>query len=182
MDADIFSKDSFLSFYYANHKRGLDSEECKHFLMEVRDILNKKNIEHFLLFGTLLGAYRENDFIKHDRDIDIGMFIKSKEDLESLVLDGSFAEKGIKFFKDRSYSLCKGSVYMDIYPFTMDGDEYRSLLGWDDNFRLNPKYFPTQEIEFLGEKFQTVSNVEDYLIEKYGQDWKIPVEGISASS
>lgn len=182
MDTEIFSKDSFLSFYYANHKKGLDSEECKQFLIEVRDILNKKNINYFLLFGTLLGAYRENNFIKHDKDIDIGVFIESKEDLESLILDGSFSEKGIQFFKDRFYSLCKGNVYMDIYPFTMDRDEYRSLLGWEYNFRLNPKYFPTQEIEFLGEKFSTVSNIEDYLVEKYGKDWRIPAEGTPASS
>jgi len=179
---DIFCEQNFSSFHSSIYNKDLNSQECKEFLIEVRDILNKKNINYFLLFGTLLGAYREKDFIKHDKDIDIGIFLDSKNDLEDLVLQGVFAEKNIKFFKDRGYSLQKGDSYMDIYPFTMDGDEYRSLLGWEYNYRLKKKYFPTERIEFVGEEFETISNIEDYLIEKYGENWRTPIKGISASS
>lgn len=182
MNQEVFYPRSFSHFFSTTPKGGLDSGKCKEFLVEVRDLLEKNNIKYFLLFGTLLGAYRENDFIKHDRDIDIGILAESKDDLEKMVINGCFAEKDILFFRDRNYSLFKNGIYMDIYPFMMDGDEYRSLLGWQTNYRLNPKYFPTQDIEFLGEKFTTISNIEDYLLDKYGKDWKTPIAGTEALS
>ena len=37
--------------------------------------LHQANITFWLEFGTLLGNYREHDFIKHDLDIDIGAFL-----------------------------------------------------------------------------------------------------------
>lgn len=33
----------------------------------------------WLDYGTLLGAYREHDFIKHDFDLDIGLWLKDAE-------------------------------------------------------------------------------------------------------
>jgi lipopolysaccharide cholinephosphotransferase len=179
---DIFYPKSFSYFVNTSPKQELNSKKCKKFLTEVRDILNENNISYFLLFGTLLGAYRENDFIKHDRDIDIGILGESKEDFEKSVLDGCFAKKGILIFRDRNYSLVKDGIYMDIYPFVLDGDEYRSLLGWQTNYRLNPRHFPIQNIEFVGENFTTISNIEDYLVDKYGKDWETPIAGTEALS
>ena len=82
---EIFYPKSFSYFVNTSPKQELNSKKCKKFLTEVRDILNENNISYFLLFGTLLGAYRENDFIKHDRDIDIGILGESKEDFEKKI-------------------------------------------------------------------------------------------------
>tara|TARA_Y100000389_G_scaffold107615_1_gene104635 strand:- start:12397 stop:12969 length:573 start_codon:yes stop_codon:yes gene_type:complete len=43
-------------------------------LEDIAHILNKHNIEFFLVCGTALGAHREGKFIEHDKDIDIGIF------------------------------------------------------------------------------------------------------------
>lgn len=44
-------------------------------------ILNKLNLNWFIENGTLLGAWRNNKFIKHDDDFDVGMIINSKDDI-----------------------------------------------------------------------------------------------------
>ena len=49
-------------------------------LEDMKSILDKNKIHFFLAFGTALGAHRENKFIEHDEDIDIGVF-KSKTSL-----------------------------------------------------------------------------------------------------
>ena len=36
------------------------------------------------------------------------------------------------------------------------------------------EYFPLVDIDFLGQKFKTVNNIEKYLESKYGKDWRIP--------
>ena len=43
-------------------------------LESMRKILNKNNQDFFLACGTLLGCIRNNSFIPHDQDIDIGIF------------------------------------------------------------------------------------------------------------
>lgn len=41
---------------------------------KVMEVLQEENIETFLVFGTLLGAVREKGFIKHDMDMDFGVW------------------------------------------------------------------------------------------------------------
>lgn len=41
--------------------------------------LDSENVLFWLDYGTLLGAYREHDFIKHDFDLDIGLWLKDAE-------------------------------------------------------------------------------------------------------
>ncbi len=40
----------------------------------MKEILDKNNTTFFLCYGTLLGQRRENKFIEHGQDIDIGIF------------------------------------------------------------------------------------------------------------
>ena len=45
-------------------------------LNNTTNILKDNNIDYWLDFGTCLGAYRDNDFISHDTDIDISICVK----------------------------------------------------------------------------------------------------------
>jgi phosphorylcholine metabolism protein LicD len=182
MTNKIYCETPFQTFCNKAHESELDSPKCKKFLIDVRDILKSADIQYFLLFGTLLGAYRDNDFIKHDKDIDIGIFAESEKKIEELISSGTFAEKGIETFKERNYSFCRDETYLDIYPFALDGDDFRSRLGWAYNYRLNKKYFPLQNISFMDENFSTISNIEDYLTEKYGTNWNEKIKNKFASS
>lgn len=51
------------------------NEEAEELLKRFSEALNEKQIMFWLEFGTLLGYYRENDFIKHDDDLDFGAFL-----------------------------------------------------------------------------------------------------------
>ncbi len=55
-------------------KEELDLRE-KYFL-EIVDIFERNNIPFFLQAGVVLGAHRENYFIKWDWDVEFGMFSK----------------------------------------------------------------------------------------------------------
>ena len=84
----VFEKKSILLKQYGNYM--LDA------LFEVS---NKYGIQIWLEFGTLLGAYREHDFITHDFDLDVGMY---KDDY-SMHFENDLYKKG--FLKIRTFYL-----------------------------------------------------------------------------
>jgi len=65
-------------------------------LTKVKKILDKGNVEHWLDFGTFLGAIRENSIIPHDDDFDLGMM---RGELNKLLsLKNEFLKEGIRIF------------------------------------------------------------------------------------
>jgi hypothetical protein len=55
-----------------------------HVALVVREILNELELEWFIEFGTLLGAFRNHKFIDHDDDFDIAFLMYTKNFLEDL--------------------------------------------------------------------------------------------------
>ena len=45
------------------------------------EVFDKLNLSWYIENGTLLGAWRNGKFIKHDDDFDIGVLINSKEEI-----------------------------------------------------------------------------------------------------
>jgi hypothetical protein len=66
----------------------IDKAIAKENLLLLKDILDKNHLRFLLLFGTLLGAVREHDFIAHDEDIDLVM---KKEDMPAWFKNGMLA-------------------------------------------------------------------------------------------
>ncbi len=54
-------------------------------LIKLAEILEKNNIDYWIDYGTLLGAYRHNGFIPWDDDIDIGMMRNDFEKLKEVI-------------------------------------------------------------------------------------------------
>ena len=52
--------------------------------------LNNENILFWLEFGSLLGFYRDHDFIKHDCDIDFGAFLKDASVIRNKIISSGF--------------------------------------------------------------------------------------------
>ena len=66
-------------FYYRRcRKRAMKLYACE-LLENMKQILDKNNILFWLDFGTLLGAYRDKDFISYDCDIDIAILYEDAE-------------------------------------------------------------------------------------------------------
>ena len=62
-------------------EKKINKENSRENLLILRNILIKTQIRWGLLFGTLLGAVREGDFIEWDIDTDIFVFDEDKQDL-----------------------------------------------------------------------------------------------------
>lgn len=153
-------------------------------LMKVKQIFDANNILFFLVFGTLLGAYRDKGFIKHDSDIDLGLLDEYRQKVMELIDEGYFAIYGFWYIREwhkktHLVALQYKTDYIDFWFFKKMGDLYRSGRYYNILSHQIDKGF--SEIEFYGEKFKTVNNIERYLKRHYlNTDWKTPMEDYHA--
>lgn len=161
------------------------------FLKFMTDKFDEWNIPYWLESGTLLGAYRHENFIENDNDIDIGVDVRYINDinllLESLEIQDfiqiyHYMHQGVDVsdkIKKLSYKKhidnCK---WMDIYFFKKRGNIYENCLFSDEN---NSKVkTPSSCIETLDKikiksfYFSCPSNPDTVLKLRYGKNYMIP--------
>jgi hypothetical protein len=158
-------------------------------LNKTKKVLDELNIPFFLSSGTLLGFVRENKFLDHDYDIDIGIF---KEDYNPEIIN-KMSEKGLKLY--RILGDVKNGMELS---FKMYGTEIGKYAKIDIflHYKENDKIFwvtyspPTYEkkIKYQVSKFilksvrfmDIVVNVPyptiKYIREHYGSKWFIPMK------
>lgn len=154
----------------------MDIQKAKDLLCDCSQVLIDNKVNPMLLFGSLLGYYRDNDLIPHDVDMDIGVLDSNNiKKIYDLIEQGCFKKYGILAIKDREFSLFRDGFYVDIYCFIKEGSRYLSTLGYPLYF-LEEKNFPLQKINFLNVEFSTVRDINEYLVDRYGSDWKTPKE------
>ena len=161
-------------------------------LLHAKECFDKAGLFFWIDFGTLLGAYREKDFIKHDMDIDISMFSKDIEVAKTAMLQGGF--KLIRTFEvlddptgvEQTY-IYKG-VSLDIYFYIEDGDlMYCRTFFWqpEDDYRFGGavevsirKWFcPNTGFStmlFKGQEFNVPKDIVKYLTMNYGTNFMKP--------
>ncbi len=156
----------------------LDPVVGKELLLMTKEILDLHKIRFFLAFGTMLGAYRDHQFIPHDWDIDIGLFMADRPRFMELVKSKVFSNRGMSFrtngfpnFNTFEY----GEEWIDLFFFRKEHDKYRCKCFYIDaeHFR-----FGLMPIQFLDTTFKMVHFPEKYLEDRYGKDWRIPKKGI----
>ncbi len=152
-------------------------------LVEAHKILNSINVTHWLTDGTLLGYYREGKLLAHDKDADLGVFIK---DYKPEIIT-AFKKKGWKLryvFGKLSVgfelTFEKNKEHIDLFFFYEEGDKFwHGAWSYFDGKKRNLiKYyydkFSLKETDFLGEKFLIPADTLHYIETKYGKDWKTP--------
>lgn len=88
-------------------------------LLKAKNALESENLFFWLDYGTLLGAYREHDFIKYDFDLDIGMWLKDADTAKQTMVKNGF--KLIRFFRVKDeeekveYCFAYKGVSIDIF-------------------------------------------------------------------
>ena len=166
----------------------INMEEC---LIDMHKILTENNIEFFLTCGTLLGQYRNDDFISYDTDIDFGIFSRHfHERIKHLVLSSNKFNLQYRILGSPKDSLeykfwHKNGCSIDLffyYPVNKNNDDYyysASFYGicdtkkegyckWGNHIR------GLKQITFKNRLFNIPINVEEFLEEHYGKDWRTP--------
>lgn len=162
-------------------------DEC---LQDMKKILDDNNQHFFLVCGTLLGQYRDNNFISYDSDIDIGiLYEKYNDNIKDYIINsGLFTLLNILGKNENSLELKfihKNGTNIDIFLFyhvnKQINDSYyycASFFGIcnskPDGFCKWGNHIPGFiEIKFKNKKYNIPQNTDDFLTECYG-DWKIP--------
>lgn len=159
------------------------------------EALEKLEVPFFLSSGTLLGFYRGGDFIDHDEDIDLGVFI----DFYKPEIVKEFNNKGFSLNRTfgainsgLEYSFLRKGVQLDIFFYYKKNNTMWHAV-WYVNKYINFKFlkkigvvrpklkklsFPLLEsykqVNYKDLKLPIPNNTEDYLKAQYGENWRIP--------
>jgi hypothetical protein len=157
-------------------------------LQEADQAFREVGVEYWLDFGTLLGAYREGDFLKHDLDLDLGMYLKDY----SPQIDQALQKRGFKKIKEyliddgnfgREITYSYKGVGLDIFFYTQIDDTrayYHDFLWMEKNGKkvLRPRQITlalegTVPLVFQGFTYKAPHPIEKHLADRYGEDFMV---------
>lgn len=152
-------------------------------LVDIKNILEEFKVTYWLTDGTLLGLYRQGDFISHDMDTDIGVLYES---FNPIVI-GKIIERGFSIHKtygliENGFEIAfmKNGVKTDLFFFYSRG-KFLWHAAWHSNDGLNFKMieytydkFEVSQSYFYGYRFNTPKNTKKYIVQKYGKEWQKP--------
>ena len=167
---------------YIFSKEKIQNEDiAKENLIIANEILIKNFTSPFLLYGTLLGVFRDKKLISSDNDIDIGCkhenFIINKEKIiQNLTLKGFILAR-----KNKSLiTFVRKNEHIDLYLFRKIPylQSYFSM-----NFYIPSKYLLKLNKIMVYDKIFFIPQYTDLFLEYcYGSDWKIPKKGCTAKT
>ena len=167
-----------------NHKNGIA------LIKEAGLLLESCNMKWWITDGTLLGLYREGKLMGDDDDIDLACFIEDyNENFMSKFISKGWNEM-YRFGNNNiglEISLMKNNIKLDLFFFYKE-KEYYWHGAWQELYKSGKlvgrnmiKYiyspFILQTTSF--KCFQTITPypIEEYIVNKYGTDWKKPIKG-----
>jgi hypothetical protein len=163
----------------------INSETAIKNLLTIQKILQEISVNFFLCEGTLLGAIRENKFLDHDQDIDIGIFHENEETTNKIIDCIKKEFKILYTWTSTDLGITEISLKTNpkidvFFYFEENNFNYNLCYGKKNNKEwLAKKYvykkFKLKEFLFLDNMFYIPDNPEEYLSAKYG-DWKTRCE------
>lgn len=169
-------------------------------LVSLNEICSSCGKSVWLEFGTLLGAYREHNFIRHDYDMDLGMYYDEyDENFETALIDSGF-KKVHHFFQCRGEKRFLTEVTWEYEGFHVDiflcvreyGKRHIFCYGKKDEetFSQNkwevldyslPEAYPLEEVHINNVACKAPAHVVDCLKKYYGAGFMTPDKGSSAT-
>jgi len=142
----------------------------------IMQFLKGANITLILFWGSLLGFYRDSNFIEGDDDIDVLVSRADFQSLNSFLIDNK--HEGIRVKYIENYPDIVQLFYKDIGPFDIYAYDFHDdsiLLKHDGNLLFkNQDIFPLQTIQFHSHTISIPVSTERVISLSYGKDWKIP--------
>lgn len=156
-------------------------------IKQTMDICRAIGLEPFLNYGSLLGYYRNNALIDTDNDIDFGIFEQDKPKLPQL--KEAMIARGYKVRIENKLEVsfkCKkyGNVTVDFWIHYLHQRSNKIFSGCFFHnvkevsiFPFSPEIFHRlQSVRFHNVQVYIPHNPEEYLVNVYGKDWRIPLD------
>ena len=178
--------------YSVPHRRRMLRKHGRYVLEHVLEVIKKHRIPAFAAYGTLLGFVRDNGFLPHDDDIDLGILPGewTPQRLLKVLLE---EEEGFSFLFAFSYNrrvtefkLQYRKVPIDFFFYEDDGEkffagsyhylpnvEYPSPNANSAQRVCEPRIESLDSIRVYDLDFPIPSNAEHVLESLYG-NWRIP--------
>ncbi len=161
----------------------LDQEAGKKALLAIKNALDELGVPFLLAAGTLLGIYRDGDLLPHDKDIDLMLpwNIPRLELVDAVSRYGfvCFASKEDIVGEKGQWNIILKHVAsdatIDLFFLKPEGDKLvHSIYKNGKILSISETNTGRSQIEYAGQTFWTYGDIELYLIEKYGEDWRTP--------
>ena len=153
----------------------------KNEFLKICKILDTLKINYFLTSGILLGAIRDNDFIKWDWDIELSVFANdfypNIDLISSKLQESNFKIDKIIRDKDNSKIDFIGSYPKEVTNYTIYAYRYSRIrdVYWRKELTIPSKFLNNlSKFDFLGRQFNCPLYINEYLTFVYG-DWKKPL-------
>ena len=165
-----------VELFYGRKK--IDIEISKENLILFKRTLDLHGINFGIIYGTLLGAIRDNGFIEYDEDVDVFVLDEFRQDFLSILFDLRYSGFEVARYSDDLLSVIRKDDYIDVYFFKSQNFFWRKC-GAD---RLPAKFFNNLDaVTFLDNVFFAPNNHIKFLKVAYGKDWIIPKKNCPAN-
>jgi hypothetical protein len=156
-----------------------DIDSAKIALQDLYKILDPVGIKPFLVSGTLLGYSRNNNFMAHDKDIDVGVFasVDKFTIFEEILKSGKFMIDWQSLIKEPLYTIAvthiSKSITIDIFFYHDNENSLITGVNYDWKFERCFKFskFGLQKVNFSGIDAYVPDNIELNLFENFGPNW-----------
>ncbi len=151
-----------------------------HYLKETFDL------DAFPCYGTLLGMYRDGDFLPHDDDIDLATIVDLPEGMTYRQATEQWAEKlkakGLNCRPPTPMSLNLHCYFedfdMDLFFIYRVPDDTKSVWTHMEGYQVRKVkralIEPLSSFEFKGFEFYAPAKIEGFLEDRYGEGWVTP--------
>lgn len=167
--------------------RELDSEFLAERTKAFCDFIEKTfGLKTFPCYGTLLGMYRDGDFLPHDDDIDVAVIVEPDKGKTCRQSTEAWVEKlkaaGVECRLPTPSSL---NVHCYFEDFDMDlffiyrlpkkpGKMWTHMEGYQTRHVKASLLEPLKSFEFKGHTFHAPAKIEGFLKDRYGNGWVTP--------